>query len=136
MPYLKEDNIKIEFQEDNGEVELRPYRANRYIGEYYGSQEKATKELFDKEIITYDIVAKVISLTPTVVKNIINKEIKNPNSNARRRIEIFFNKDFYKELGRYNDRFCANCTKRKKCGQAYWVDVISCPSFRLSKSKK
>ena len=101
---------------DKGKMELKPYRANRYIEEFY------------------EKVAGITGLTETVVKNIITKETKNPDIEARRYLDIFFNKDFYeKELGAYNDR-CMDC--KKKCRQNYYVAIIECPNYKVKKKKK
>lgn len=92
-----------------------------------------TKELFDKNIITYKLIADITGLTETVVKNIITKETKNPDIEARRMIHIFFNKDFYeKELGKYNDR-CIGC--KKKCKIDYYAAIVVCPNYKEKKKK-
>lgn len=134
LPYLKEDDIEIEVKNDDGEIELRPYVAKRYVSEFYGNQDKMTKELFDKNIITYKLIADITGLTETVAKNIVTKETKNPDIEARRKLHIFFNEDFYeKELGAYNDR-CMDC--KKKCKMYYYATIIECPNYKVKKKKK
>ena len=134
LPFLKEDDVEINMKNDKGKMELKPYRANRYIEEFYGNQDKMTKELFDKNIITYKLIADITELTETIVKNIITKETKNPDIQARHKIDMFFNNDFYeKELGKYNDR-CMDC--KKKCKQHYYSTIVVCPNYKEKKKKK
>lgn len=112
-------------------MELKPYRANRYIEEFYENQDNMIDELFDKNIITYKLIADTTGLTETLVENTIEKETKNPDIEARRMIHIFFNKDFYeKELGKYNDR-CMGC--KKKCKQSYYATIVVCPNYKKKK---
>ena len=134
LPFLREDDVEIEVKNDDGEIEKRPYRANRYINEYYGSQDNMVQELFDTGIISYKTIAKILGLTETVVKNAITLETKNPKIEVRRRLHIFFNKDFYeKELGRYNDRCQNNCSRR--CKQYYFSDTYLCSKYKAKKKK-
>ena len=131
---MKEDDVEVEIKNEDGEIEIRPYRANKYIEKYFESQENMSKELFDKNIITYKLIADTIGLTETVVKNIITKGTKNPEIHNRRMIHIFFNKDFYeKELGKYNDR-CMDC--KKKCKMDYYATIVVCPNYKEKKKKK
>jgi len=46
--------------------------------------------------------------------------------NERRQIEMFFNKDYFPELGEYNAK-CSKCNK--KCKQHYWADIIACEKY-------
>ena len=134
LPYLKEDDIEIEVKNDDSEIELRPYVAKRYVSEFYGNQDKMTKELFDKNIITYKLIADITGLTETLVENTIEKKTKNPEIGVRRKIDMFFNNDFYgKELGKYNDR-CMDC--KKKCKQPYYSTIVVCPNYKEKKKKK
>ena len=131
LPYLKEDDVEIEIKNDDGEIELRPYVAKRYVSEFYDDQDKMTKELFDKNIITYKMIADILDLTETLVENITEKKTKNPEIGVRRKLHIFFNDDFYeKELGKYNDR-CMGC--KKKCKQHYYATIIECPNYKKKK---
>ncbi len=90
------------------------------------------QELFDIGIISYKTIAKILDLTETVVKNAITLETKNPKMEARRRLHIFFNKDFYeKELGKYNNRCAESCSRR--CKQYYFSDTTLCSRYKRKK---
>lgn len=129
LPYLTEDDIEIEIEVD-GEIEIRPYRANRYVSAYYKNQDKMTKYLIDNVIITYKLVAEITGYTGTLISNAMTKSTKNPDAGVRRGIHNFFNFDFYeKELGKYTDR-CSEC--KNSCKQFYWVEVW-CPNFKAKK---
>ena len=132
LPYLKEDDIEVKIKNDDGEIENRPYRASRYINEYYGNQDNMTKELFDKGIISYKSIAETLDLTETVVKNAMTLETKNPKIEVRRGLDIFFNKDLYeKELGKYSDRCVNSCSRR--CKQYYFSDTYLCSRYKRKK---
>lgn len=136
LPFLKEDNLEVEKLDENNEPILKNFRALKYINEYFKNQDEYSKYLLDEEIITYKSIGEILNLTPTVVRNIIIKNTKNPDMRARRSLHIFFNQDFYKDdLPSLND-VCLSCTKQKSCGQAYWVDIISCKRYREKKGKK
>lgn len=127
LPYLSEDDVEVEIEVD-GEIEVRPYRASRYISAFYGNQDKMTKYLIDNKIITYKLVAEITGYTETLISNVMEKKTKNPNVRVRRAVDIFFNKDYYeKELDKFADR-CENC-KLRSCKQSYWVEV-RCPNFK------
>ena len=129
LPFLPEDDIKVPIKNDNGEIELRPYRSNRYVSEYYGSQDKMIEELFDKGIISYKLIADILGLTETLVRNAITKETKKPQTEVRHGLHIFFNKDLYeKELGKYNDRCAESCSRR--CKQYYFSDTTLCSRYK------
>lgn len=51
LPYLPEDDIEIEEKNKKGEMEIKPYRANRYVNNYYINQDKMSQELLDNNII-------------------------------------------------------------------------------------
>ena len=131
LPYLSEDDIGVEFINDKKEKELRPYRASRYIKEFYGSQDKMSKELLKNKVITYKSIADVLGLTETLVANAITGETANPQKEVRRGIDLFFNKDYYEKLGKYATR-CGSCTSRS-CKQFYWVEVTSCKNYKERK---
>ena len=93
-----------------------------------------TKELFDKNIITYKLIADITELTETIVRNTVEKQTANPEIHVRRKIDMFFNKDLYeKELGKFNDR-CMDC--KKKCKQPYYSTIVVCPNYKEKKKKK
>lgn len=134
LPYMKEDDVEVKIKNDNGEIESKPYRARKYIREYYDNQDNMTEELFDKGVISYESIADVLGLTPTLVKNAMTLSTKNPEIKVRRKLDIFFNKDFYEnELGKYNTK-CMGCGRRK-CKQDYYVDIISCKRYKEKKKK-
>lgn len=116
------------------EVEYRPYKAKKYIEEYYKTQNNMIKELFDKKILTYELVSDITGIKIDVLKDMINKKIKQPDIRLRRRLHIFFNKDFYKHLGEYNSR-CMDCRWRK-CKQPYYVTIDVCLKYKKSTQKK
>lgn len=126
---MDEDDIEVEIKNKKGEVELRPYRANKYIKEYFTNEDNLVEYLFDKKIITYKIISEILKLTETVVKNAIEKETKNPQTDVRKKIHLFFNKDYYEELGKYA-KLCSKCTK--KCKQVYYVPV-ECKKYKAKK---
>lgn len=129
LPYMSEDDVDVEILNDNNELEIRLYKANRYIKEYYKTQEKLTEVLFDKNIISYKLIADTLGLTETVVRNAITKSTANPDVSVRRGIHIFFNKDYYKELGEFAT-LCGKCTK--KCKQEYYMEV-RCKKYKEKK---
>lgn len=134
LPYIHDDDVSVEIKNDKGELELRPYRANRYIREYYGGQDKMTEELLEREIITYKSIADTLNLTETLVRNAIEKSTQNPQLHVRRGLDIYFNRDLYKkELGDYNDRCQNSCSRR--CKQFYYMDTGACSRYKQKSSK-
>ena len=131
LPCNREDSIEVEKLNDDNEIEIRTYKALKYINELFGGQEKFAKYLLDNEIITYKSIADIIGYSETITTNAITKSTKNVDVGVRRQLELFFNKDYYeKELGKYASR-CVDCTSRA-CKQFYWVDV-RCPNFKAKK---
>ena len=59
----------VEIINNDGEKELRPYRASKYITEYYKTKNKLTDALFDKQIITYKSIGDVLGYTETITRN-------------------------------------------------------------------
>lgn len=129
LPYIEEDDIEVSIVVKNGKKELRPYRASRYIKEYYNTQDKLTESLLDNKLITYKSIANTLGLTEVVTRNAITKQTKNPQAEVRRQLHMFFNKDLYKELGEYAN-LCSRCNKR--CKQHYFVDV-KCKNYKEKK---
>ena len=130
LPYLTEDDVEVEFKNKKKEIELRPYRASRYIREFYGDIDKMSEELLDGNTITYKMIADILNLTTTVVRNAITKETANPQPEVRRGIHMFFGKDYYPELEQHATK-CSNCTRR--CKHEYWVDMLFCPDYKEKK---
>lgn len=132
LPYLPGDDIEIKFEieDDNGDVvvKVKPYRANKYIKIFYNSRKNMTKKLLANGLLTYKMIAETLDLSETVVKNIITKSIKNPQRNDRRKLDMFFNEDFYaRDLGKYFPR-CIRCIKQ--CKQPYWINNIKCSKYK------
>lgn len=134
LPFLSEDEIEVELENKDGEIEIRPFRANRYITEYFKNQDKMSEYLLKENIITYKSIGEVLNITPTIVENTITKKTANPEKRNRRLIHLYFNKDYYTELGMYADK-CMDC-KGCKCKQEYWVDLISCPKYKKKTERK
>lgn len=127
--------MEIKIRNDDGEIEIKPYRANKYIKAYYGSQDDMTKELFKRGKISYETIADILNLTPTLVKNAITLKTENPQVEVRRKLHIFFNKDLYeKELGKFDNRCRNSCSRR--CKQYYFADTSLCSKYKQKKSEK
>ena len=131
---MSEDDIEVGFENDDKELEFRPFRASRYIMAFYKNQDKMSEELLKENIITYKMIGEILNMTETVVENTVTKETVNPEKRNRRLIHMFFNHDYYTELGKYADR-CMDC-EGCKCKHEYWVSVISCPSYKKKTEKK
>jgi len=115
------DDVEIEVENDDGEMELKPYRANRYINEFYGGQDNCTEELFKKGLVAYQQIADLYDYTETLIKNAYEGATQNPQIGVRRALHVFFNKDLYEDrLDKYHS-LCMGCKKR--CKQAYWVGL-------------
>ena len=78
LPHQPEDDIGVEVKNDEDEIEVKTYRANRYIKEYYKTQAKMSEELLKKNIVTYKMISDITGVTETILKNAITKETKNP----------------------------------------------------------
>ena len=121
LPYYIEDEIEVEVTNDEGELELRPYRALKYVKECFANQDKCTQYLFDNRLITYEMISEIINIDENRLEKLLNKDIKVPDVMERRYIELFFNKDYFSELGNYTE-ICNGCSK--KCQKPYWVGVV------------
>ncbi len=128
LPYYSDDDIEVEKKDEDGEMSLCPFRANKYIKKYFGKQNKYTKHLLDNKIIAYDVISKITKIRKNRLKRLLKKSIKKPTINERRQIEMFFNKDYFPELGEYNVK-CSKCNK--KCKQHYWTDVVFCKYSKI-----
>ena len=127
LPLYKEDDIVVERLNDENEIELRSYRALKYVNEHFKNQSKFAEYLLKEKIITYKSIADIIGYSETITTNAITKSTKNVDVGVRRQLELFFNKDYYeKELGKYSNK-CAGC--KKQCKQFYWVDVARCKEY-------
>lgn len=129
LPYMNEDDVEVKIINDDKKEEIRPYRASRYINEFFNTKDELTKELFDKKIISYKLIADTLGLTEVVVRNAITKETKTPQQEVRRKLHMFFDKDLYEELGGHAN-LCNSCTRR--CKQHYFVDV-RCKNYKEKK---
>src|SRR5690554_2121702 len=127
LPYYFDDDIEVKKRDKNNKLILSPFRANKYIKKYFGTQNKYTKHLLDNEIITYDTISKITKIRKNRLTKLLRKSIKKPTSNERRQIEIFFNKDYFLGLGEYNDK-CFKC--KEKCKQPYWVSISGCKKYK------
>lgn len=134
LPYLSEDDIAVDKPNDKGAMELKPYRAVKYVKEYFDNQDKYSEYLIENKLLTYDKIAEIIDIDKNRLKKLINKEVDKIDNNERRRIELFFNKDYYPELGKYNS-VCEGCSKRG-CKQVYWVMMIGCNKYKKSERKQ
>lgn len=134
LPYLSDDDIEVEKLNDNNELELNPYRAGKYIKEFFKNQDKYSNYLLQENILTYETISQIINIKINRLKELLGGNAKNVEISERRAIHIFFNKDFYKKLGKLNSH-CKNCMNNKTCGQEYWVTVVHCPKFKDSKKK-
>lgn len=130
---MDEDDVEVECEDNNGGLIYRPYRANRYIQEYFSNQDKLTEFLFDKNVISYKLIADTLNLTETVTRNAITKRTVSPKLEVRRLIHMFFNKDYYEELGKFAT-LCAKCARRK-CKQNYDAQV-ECKNYMTKKQKE
>ena len=136
LPYLPDDDIVVQIKNKENEPEYRPYRANRYIEEYYETQDKLTDKLFDSGVLSAGVLSEMSGFSETIINNLITKSTANPDIRARRAVHMILNSDYYEsELGSLNTTHCSKCTKRRQCGQHYWVDIVSCSKYKKSEAK-
>lgn len=129
LPFLNEDDIIVKKKNKSGEYEELTYRASRYITAYYETRDNFVNTLVDNDIVTFKVIAKATGLTEAVVKNTITMSTKSPTLEARRAMDIFFDKDKYEHLGKHAT-LCGGCSRR--CKQAYFVEV-KCSKFKEKK---
>ena len=134
LPYQPEDEVEVLTTNEENEEEIKVYRANRYIKEYYKTQIKMSQELLKNNIVTYKMISELTGISETILKNAINKENKTIDVSVRKAIDIFFNHDYYKELGEYSKK-CEEC-QGCKCMKPYFMSVIYCPDFKKKTKKK
>lgn len=132
LPYLEGDTIDVEVENDKGDLVNKNYVASRYIEEYFDTHEKLTDYLYANDLLDSKTVGEHTGLNSNRVDDLINGDAKRVDIGERHAIHIFFNKDFYEDLGKYNQKVCNECRTRNTCGQPYWVSVISCPKFKQS----
>ena len=123
LPFINGDDIEVEKLNDKNEIELRPYRGKKYVDELFGGQDKFTKYLLDNNILTLEIVSQYTKVKPNRIAELLTKKAKNVDVSERRAIDLFFNKDYYEKLGKYNG---VNDICRKECQFPYWVKVDHC----------
>lgn len=131
LPLMQEDDIEVEIDE-----EIKVYRSLRYVKEYFGNNSKFIEELFELGLLSFKIISDKINIEENRVEELVSGEADKVDKHERRMIELFFNKDYYSDLGKYNASLCNICTKKRSCGQGYWVDVIGCSLYKKSKAKK
>lgn len=131
LPYMREDDIVVMVDD-----EARSYRAVKYIKGYFGTTEKMTEYLLEKKLLTFKTISDTIGLEEKRVKELMSGKAKKINNHERRMIDLFLNNDLYKDLEHSTSAHCSDCTKTKKCGQPYWVDVVSCPDYKKGKKAK
>lgn len=133
LPFMNGDDIEVEKLNDKNEIELRPYRGKKYVDELFGGQDKFTKYLLDNNILTLEIVSKYTKVKPNRIAELLTKKAKNVEVRERRAIDVFFNKDYYEKLGKFNG---INDTCRKQCQFPYWVTVDYCGKHSKREKKK
>lgn len=131
LPYMSGDEIQVPI--DGKDMK---YKSRKYVKGYFDSQQDMTDYLLDEEVLTLKMIGDTIDISEKRVEELINKEGRKVSNHERRMIDVFFNEDIYEDLEHSTSSHCSDCTKEKKCGQPYWVDVVSCPTYRKSKKAK
>ena len=132
LPYLQGDDVEVEIKTDDGEMESRPFRANRYIKEYFVDQDKMSTELISSGELTYSCISKLIGVDVKLLESAIDGSLKEIDSIDRICIENFFNKDYFPKQEKYANE-CKSC--KNTCKQKYNVVVMQCKD-RSTKTKK
>lgn len=134
LPYLPEDDVIVQGEDKKGEIVDKLYRASRYITEYYGNPEQMIEELFKLKIVSLELLSSMSGFSETIIQNIMENNTKTPDFRVRRFVEMTLGIDYYKkQLGTLNQSHCEKCKNRKKCGQLYYVEVVSCPKYKANK---
>lgn len=123
LPFLLGDDVEVEIKNDEGEMELRPFRANKYIKEYFIDQDKMSAELISSGELTYTCISKLISIDAKLLEDVISKNIKEIDNVNRICIENFFNKDYFPKQNKYANE-CKDC--KNSCKQKYNVVIMQC----------
>ena len=133
LPYYIDDDIEVEkLNETNNEYELKPFRATKYIKEFYGTHDKFIDYILTESIITYEEISEYTNVEIKRIKELLTGKVDKVGVRERRAIHNFFGKNYYKHLGVVCD-YCKDCTNNKKCGQDYWVTVVICPKYKQKK---
>lgn len=126
LPFLPEDDVEIKVKNEKDQMEIRPYRAGRYISSFYKTQENMIEKILEDKVITYELVEEVTGVKKNTLKDIISgKDMKKDNV-ARICVENFFDKDFFKKENKFADK-CITC--KSKCKQKYNVILVKCKNF-------
>lgn len=133
LPFINGDDIIVEKINDDGEVELKPFRAKKYVDELFKGQDKFIKHLLDNDILTLETVSIYTKVKPDRIAELLTGKAEDVNVSERRAIDILFNKDYYEKLGKYNG---VNDKCRKECQFPYWVTVDYCGKHSKRESKK
>lgn len=144
LPYMDEDDVIINIKKDKEEkdgsitsvVVEQPYKSLKYVKGHFGSTDNMTDYLFEQHILSFKIISDKTDISEKRVKDLMDGKATKVDKGERRRLHVFFNKDFYEEMGHLNSTHCSDCTKSSQCGHPYWVSVISCPKFKKKVSKK
>lgn len=129
LPYMQEDNIMVEVKQDDGEITRQPYSALKYIEAYFETPEKFTEFLFEEGILSFELMGDIIDVEPGRLERLLRNKLKNITRRERRRIDLFFNDDIYKDEDNGYAQLCSTCKHREKCGQPYWVGTVSCARY-------
>lgn len=127
LPFMEEDEFEIEYL-DNEEIKTKILKAESNIKKHFETNNEYVDYLFEKRKLTYKLISKHTKLSATRVKNLLDNKIKNVTINDRRKLHIFFNKDYFPKMNKYSD-MCIDCKNNKKCGQNYWADVWFCKKY-------
>lgn len=132
LPYMREDKIEvIKYNEEKEEDEIKIYTAAKYIEIFFESQDNLTDYLFENNIIEYSLVSEMVKIKEKRLRELLDGSAKKVEKSERRAVEIFFNNDFYEDLGKYAD-LCSKCSVRK-CKHDYWITVVSCQNYKKKK---
>lgn len=128
LPFIEEDVFEIEYLDNKENTKIKTLKIDSNIKKHFETNEEYVDYLFKKRKLTHKLISKHTKLSTTRVKNLLNKKNKNVTINDRRKIHMFFNKDYYSEMDKYSKK-CMYCKYNKKCGQNYWADVWSCKKY-------
>lgn len=129
LPYMREDNIMVEVEQDNGEITRQPYSALKYIEAYFETAENFTGFLLTEEVLSLKSMGEIMGIDPSRLDRLLKNRLKNITKRERRKLELFFNDDIYKNEGSEYAQLCSTCKYKNKCGQPYWVGSVSCTKY-------
>ena len=133
LPFINGDDIVVEKINDDGEIDLKPFRAKKYIDELFKGQDKFVKHLLDNNVLTFEVISKYTKVKPDRIQELVSGKAKDVEVRERRAIDVFFNKDYYEKLGKFNG---VNDTCKKQCQFPYWVKVDYCGKHSKKEKKK